>query len=87
MTNLLLLLTSDKDFYSPNSRKLGLTFLATFLLVLSSFAQQIEIKGKILDENSNVSVIGVTIKVKKQQGGAVTNVNGDFRLNVKSLFV
>ena len=66
-------------------RKCGILFLFTFLSLFSTNAQQVEIKGKILDENTKLSVIGATIRAKKHQGGTVSNVNGDFSLKVKSL--
>ncbi len=65
-------------------RKIGALFLL-LAIFNSAFAQSVEIKGKILDEGSKLSVIGATIKVKGQPGGAVTNVDGDFRISAKSL--
>lgn len=66
-------------------RKYGISFLFFFIAVLSSNAQQIQVKGKILDEKTKLSVIGATVKIKGQQGGSVADINGDFSLNVKTL--
>jgi len=85
MTKLLLFWGNYKKFPGYFTRKFGIFFLFAFFINLSAFAQQVEIKGKILDEGSKLTVIGATIKLKGQPGGAITNVDGDFRLNVKSL--
>jgi TonB-linked SusC/RagA family outer membrane protein len=53
--------------------------------ILSVFSQQIEIKGQILDESSKASIIGATVKLKKQQGGAVSDANGNFNLKIQQL--
>jgi len=66
-------------------RRFGAFFLFAVLLINSAFAQQIEIRGRILEEGTKASVIGATIKLKERQGGTVSDANGDFRLNVKSL--
>ncbi|MFZ4456944.1 MAG: SusC/RagA family TonB-linked outer membrane protein [Bacteroidales bacterium] len=66
-------------------RKTGATFLLLLLATLSTFAQQVSIKGKILEERAKTPVIGAVIKLKGQAGGAATDVNGDFSLKVKSL--
>ncbi|MEI8084921.1 MAG: TonB-dependent receptor [Paludibacter sp.] len=85
MAKLPLIFGNHKRFPIFHARKFGILFLFALFTSFSAYSQPIEIKGKILDESSKVSVIGATIKLKKSQGGAVTNVNGDFRLNVKTL--
>ncbi|MFA6335842.1 MAG: TonB-dependent receptor plug domain-containing protein, partial [Bacteroidales bacterium] len=57
----------------------------TLLVIQPSFAQQISLKGKVLEEKTNTSIIGATIKLKGQPGGTATDVNGNFSLDVKSL--
>jgi len=85
MSNLLFLQGNIKKFPSGYLKKAGITFLLTVLTSLSVFAQQIELKGNILDEITKVSVIGATIKFKGQTGGTVTDVQGNYSLKVKSL--
>jgi TonB-linked SusC/RagA family outer membrane protein len=63
----------------------GITFLFAVLATLPAFAQQIEIRGKILDEGSKVSVIGATVKLKSKQGGTISDTNGNYSLNVSKL--
>ena len=85
MTNLQLFIGNGKTFSTHSASKTGIVFLITILSTLSSFAQQIELKGKVLEENTKVSVVGATIRAKNIHGGAVSSVDGDFSLNVKSL--
>ena len=68
-------------FYVCKSRML---FLFAVFTSLSAFSQQI-VRGKVLEESSKKAIIGSTIRVKGQQGGTVSDANGDFRLSVKSL--
>ncbi|WP_243345573.1 SusC/RagA family TonB-linked outer membrane protein [Parabacteroides sp. FAFU027] len=63
----------------------GILLLLFTLSSLSSYAQQVLLKGTIIDEKSKLSVIGATIKIKGQPGGAITDVNGNYSLKVKSL--
>ncbi len=67
------------------TRQFGISLLIAFLTTVSTLAQQIEIKGKVLEENSKASVIGAAIKLKGQKIGTVSDVNGDFTLKVKAL--
>ena len=67
------------------TRKSVVTLLLVALTTLSVYAQQVTLKGLILDENSKASVIGATIRIKGQNGGAASDANGDFSLKVKSL--
>ena len=67
------------------TRKSVVTLLLVALTTLSVYAQQVTLKGLILDENSKASVIGATIRIKGQDGGAASDANGDFSLKVKSL--
>jgi TonB-dependent starch-binding outer membrane protein SusC len=61
----------------------GILFIFAILTTLTSFAQP-KIKGKVLDETSKLPVIGATVKQNGQSGIAVSNVDGDFSVNVKS---
>ena len=85
MTKLQLIFGNYKKFPAHSVRKAGLLVFFATISALSAFAQQIEIKGKVLEENSKVSVIGATVKVKGKQAGTITDSDGNFRLSVKSL--
>lgn len=85
MTKLLLFFGTHKRFQNDFARRYGAVFLFAVFTNLSAFSQQIDIKGKVLEENSKATVIGATVKVKGQKVGTVTNANGDFNLNVKTL--
>ncbi|ADQ79753.1 TonB-dependent receptor plug [Paludibacter propionicigenes WB4] len=80
-----LLFPKNKKGRNQYARKSVVTLLLVVLTTLSVYAQQIIVKGVVLDESTKLSVIGATIKIKGQNGGAVTDVKGDFSLNVKSL--
>ncbi len=73
------------------SRFLQRTVLLTFLLncfFVSAQQQKTVVKGKVLDENTNEVIIGAIIKVKESEGkqsGTVSDANGKFSLDVKSL--
>ena len=85
MTKLLLFFGTRKRFQNDFARRYGAVFLFAVFTNLSAFSQQIDIKGKVLEENTKATVIGATVKVKGQKLGTVTNANGDFNLNVKTL--
>jgi len=85
MTKLLLFFGNYKKFPAHAVRKTGFFILFTFISILSASAQQIEIKGKVLEESSKNSVIGAVIKVKGQKTGTTSDVNGNFGVKVKSL--
>src|ERR1035437_6634853 len=85
MTKLQLFFGNSKMFPAYYVRKIGSTFLFAVLITFSSFAQQIEIKGKVLEENTKIPVVGATIRIKKIPGGTVTSVNGDFSLSARIL--
>src|ERR1035437_9499383 len=85
MTKLQLFFGNSKMFPAYYVRKIGSTFLFAVLITFSSFAQQIEIKGKVLEENTKIPVVGATIRIKKIPGGTVTSVNGDFILSARVL--
>lgn len=85
MTKLRLFFRNHKVVSASHLRKNRILFLFAILTTASVYAQLVEVKGKILDENSKASVIGATIKVKKQPGGTVANTDGDFSLKVKAL--
>ena len=52
-----------------------LTFL--FISVVSGYAQQMDISGKVLDSNKE-PLIGVTVLLKGSASGTVTDIDGNF---------
>lgn len=68
-----------------NIFKYGFLILFAFLFNLPASAQQIEIKGRILDIKSKEPIIGATIRLEKTQIATITNLNGKFKLSTKSL--
>ena len=85
MAKLPFIFGNGKTFPTYSVRKIGSTFLLAFLIIFSCFAQQIEIKGKVLEENTKIPIVGATIRLKNIQGGAVTSIYGDFSVNAKNL--
>jgi len=65
-------------------RRARILFLFAVLTTLSAFSQQVEIRGKILEESSKSSVVGATVRAKGHTGGTVSDINGDFHLKLKS---
>ena len=85
MTQLQLFLRNEKTFPVYSVRKIGSTFLFAVFISFSSFAQQVEIKGKVLEENTKAPVIGATIRLKKIHGGAISGYDGTFSIKAKNL--
>jgi len=85
MTKLLLFFGNYKKFPVHSVRKAGLLVLFATISALSAFAQQIEIKGKVLEESTKTTVIGAVIKVKGLKAGATSDANGNFTVKVKVL--
>jgi len=85
MTKLLLFFGNYKKFPALYVRKTGLILLFATISTLSAFSQQIEIKGKVLEENSKSAITGATIRVKGQNDGTVSDIQGNFRLKIKTL--
>src|ERR1035437_4631236 len=85
MAKLPLFFGNYKKFPKYFVRKLGVLLLFAVFTTLSAFSQQIAIKGKVFEENSKATIIGAAVKIKGQKVGTVSDVNGNFSLNVKSL--
>jgi len=85
MAKLPFLFGNNKTFLKSYVRKSGILFLFAFLTIHCALAQNIEIRGRILEEGSKTSVIGATIRLKGQKGGTVSDAKGDFGLSVKTL--
>lgn len=54
--------------------------LSTLILCVQSYAQRIEVKGKIIDAVSKKGIEGVSVKVNHTDFGTATDPNGDFSL-------
>lgn len=54
-----------------------LTFL--FISVVSGYAQQMDISGRVLDSNKE-PLIGVTVLLKGSASGTVTDIDGNFSI-------
>lgn len=69
-------------FFSLTRSKSITLIYFLFLLPLSISAQTKVIKGKVADKSSGEILIGVTIQEKGTQQATVTNVDGNFSINV-----
>ncbi|MDR6564057.1 MULTISPECIES: TonB-dependent receptor [unclassified Arcicella] len=58
-----------------------LCLLLLSMCTLSVFGQSVEIRGKVIDANSNVPISGVSIKVKNSTKGTTTNATGEYQIN------
>jgi len=85
MTKLLFIFGSVKTFPKFLVRKSGILFLFAIFTSLTAYAQQVEIKGRILEESSKVSVVGAVVKLKGLNGGTTSDGDGNFSLKVKTL--
>lgn len=56
-------------------------FLISFLTTTAALAQSHLVGGKVLDVSNDQPVIGATVRVKGSARGAVTDVNGAFKIN------
>lgn len=72
-----------KTFFS---KSIGLRFKVTMLMVcfaLAAFAQQITVKGTVMDEK-NEPVIGVTVMEDGTGNGVITNADGGYVITVSA---
>lgn len=61
----------------PNTK-----FATTHGAALNKLLAQIKVTGKVTDQTTGESLIGVSVKVKGTASGTVTDINGNFTLNV-----
>lgn len=60
--------------------------LSIFLVMLSLhsvFAQSFRVKGKVIDQESNEPLIGVSILQEGSNHGVITNYYGDYDIEIK----
>lgn len=67
------------------NKRLLLLSLLLVIQGIGAFAQTI-LTGRISDAQTNESLIGATVLIKGTSNGAVTNVNGEFRLDYAGTF-
>lgn len=60
-----------------------LAIICGLILSASAFAQQITVKGHVKDDTGE-PVIGATVRVAGQDGGVMTDINGNFTIQAKS---
>jgi TonB-linked SusC/RagA family outer membrane protein len=80
-----------KLFYFFGNRKRFLHFFLFSLvwgcnIALALAQENVILQGKVIDERNNESIIGASVRVKsaKSNSGAISDVNGDFKLNISS---
>lgn len=61
--------------------KLSLIFICLSIFSIESYAQQINISGKVIDTNGE-SIIGASIQIVGQTAGTFTDIDGNFTLSV-----
>ena len=60
--------------------KVFLTLLTSWVMAMSSFAQQITVNGVVLDSQGE-PIIGANILVKGTASGTITDLDGNFQLS------
>ncbi|TWR28073.1 SusC/RagA family TonB-linked outer membrane protein [Mucilaginibacter achroorhodeus] len=63
-------------------RKLLLIFCCVLLISSQGYAQSAKVTGRVVSAKDNQPLPGVSVAVKGTSNGAMTNVNGDFTVNV-----
>src|ERR1700744_5076130 len=61
----------------------GLVFLFS-LFTITAFAQNVAVKGRVLDAANSETLIGVSVKIKGTTEGTQTDVNGAFAISAPS---
>lgn len=70
----------------PNTRGVSAILMAAGFLLISAvaFAQPVTVRGKVTDASNGEGIPGANVVVKGTTTGTITNVDGDFTLNVTS---
>lgn len=58
-------------------------FLIGILLSLESFSQKMRVSGRVLSSDDKMPLPGVTVLVKGATNGTITDLNGDYQIDVK----
>ena len=64
-----------------SGKKAILLFLLTIFTCYASFAQNRQITGTVTSSDNGSPLPGVSIKIKGATGGAVTDINGSFKIS------
>ena len=80
------------DFKKEKQKKLrmmlsrvGVLVLGLFLMITSAgFAQNVTVKGKVIDSQTNEAIPGANVVVKGTTNGTITNFDGEYELSVPS---
>lgn len=67
---------------SQMTRTMSLALLL-LMTALSAVAQQLQVKGVVLDASSNDPIIGANVVVENSTNGTITDLDGQFTLNCK----
>lgn len=69
---------------SQNRKRIAFLFSLFFILSINCIAQQRTIKGQVIDGSSNEPLIGVSVFEKGTTNGSVSDLDGNFTINVSS---
>ena len=61
------------------------TLIVLLLVGILSFAQQVQVKGTVVEKSSGESIIGASVmEVGSNSNGTITDIDGNFTLSVTS---
>ena len=60
------------------------TFMVLVFAGLAAFAQQIQVKGTVVDKATGETIIGASVVEEGTQNGVITDIDGNFALSVPS---
>ena len=61
------------------------TLIVLLLAGITSFAQQIQVKGTVVEKSTGESIIGASVlEIGSDSNGAITDIDGNFTLSVAS---
>jgi len=84
MVKLLLFRRDSKISQNISIQKFAVLGIFVFFFGFQSFSQQVELKGKVIEESTSLPIPGATVKLENEVAGTVSNANGDFSIKVKS---
>ena len=58
-------------------------FVMLIFYTLSMYSQKITVKGKVIDAANNLEVIGAAVQVEGNSLGTITDIDGNFVLQVR----